>query len=135
MHVDISIFQILFHYRLLQDIEYSSLCYTVGCYYLSVYSTDSPLHMNLQVLSFPRCERLCSHVQSCKLALFEGAPLVLGAQDQSIQQYRKVAAAIWNAIQCCHVIYDKKKRATIQIRRWIELKPARNRNLCQQCQE
>ena len=23
-------FQILFHYRLLQDIEYSSLCYTVG---------------------------------------------------------------------------------------------------------
>ena len=24
------IFQILFHHRLLQDIEYSSLCYTVG---------------------------------------------------------------------------------------------------------
>ena len=24
------LFQILFHYRLLQDIEYSSLCYTVG---------------------------------------------------------------------------------------------------------
>ena len=29
------IFQILFHYRLLQDIKYSSLCYTVGhCFYL-----------------------------------------------------------------------------------------------------
>ena len=24
------LFQILFHYRLLQDIEYRSLCYTVG---------------------------------------------------------------------------------------------------------
>ena len=24
------LFQILFHYRLLQDTEYSSLCYTVG---------------------------------------------------------------------------------------------------------
>ena len=24
------LFQILFHYRLLQDIDYSSLCYTVG---------------------------------------------------------------------------------------------------------
>ena len=79
MHVDISIFQILFHYRLLQDIEYSSLCYTVGSYYLSIYSMDSPLHMNLQVSNFPRCEHVRSHVQSCKLALFEGAPLALGA--------------------------------------------------------
>ena len=29
-HIYIFLFQILFHYRLLQDIEYSSLCYTVG---------------------------------------------------------------------------------------------------------
>ena len=29
-------FQILFHYRLLQDIEYSSLCYTVGLCWLSI---------------------------------------------------------------------------------------------------
>ena len=28
-HISI-LFQILFHYRLLQDTEYSSLCYTVG---------------------------------------------------------------------------------------------------------
>ena len=28
--------QILFHYRLLQDIEYSTLCYTAGLYCLSV---------------------------------------------------------------------------------------------------
>ena len=82
-----------------------------------IYSMDSPLHMNLHVSSFPRCERVCSHVQSCKLALLEGAPLGFRAQDLSIKQYRKVAAAIWNAIQCYHVIYDKKKRATIQIRR------------------
>ena len=30
------LFQILFHYSLLQDIEYSSLCYTVGPYCLSI---------------------------------------------------------------------------------------------------
>ena len=30
------LFQILFHYRLLQDIEYSSLCYTVGPSSLSI---------------------------------------------------------------------------------------------------
>jgi len=30
------LFQILFHYRLLQDTEYSSLCYTVGPYCLSI---------------------------------------------------------------------------------------------------
>ena len=30
------LFQILFHYRLLQDIEYSSLCYTVGPCCLSI---------------------------------------------------------------------------------------------------
>ena len=30
------LFHILFLYRLLQDIEYSSVCYTVGPYHLSV---------------------------------------------------------------------------------------------------
>ena len=30
------LFQILFHCRLLQDIEYSSLCYTVGPFWLSI---------------------------------------------------------------------------------------------------
>ena len=29
-------FQVTFHYRLLQDIEYSSLCYTVGPCCLSI---------------------------------------------------------------------------------------------------
>ena len=31
-----NLFQILFHYRLLQDIEYSSLCYTVNPYCLPI---------------------------------------------------------------------------------------------------
>ena len=35
MYMDI-LFHILFHYVLLQDIEYSSLCYTVGPFYLSI---------------------------------------------------------------------------------------------------
>ena len=30
IYLFIYIFQILFHYSLLQDVEYSSLCYTVG---------------------------------------------------------------------------------------------------------
>ena len=35
-----SLFHILFHYCLLQDIEYSSLCYTVGpyCFICFIYS-------------------------------------------------------------------------------------------------
>ena len=33
------LFQIIFHYRLLQDIEQSSLCYTVGLHCLSVLYT------------------------------------------------------------------------------------------------
>ena len=33
------LFQILFHYRLLQDSEYSSLCYTVGPCCLSILYT------------------------------------------------------------------------------------------------
>ena len=35
-------FWILFSYRLLQDIEYSSLCYTVGLFWLSVWHIVMP---------------------------------------------------------------------------------------------
>ena len=38
-----------------------------------------------------------------------GAVFVFVAQELNIEQYTKVAAAIWNAIQSYHVIYDKKK--------------------------
>ena len=38
-HVYIVLFQILFHHWLLKDIEYRSLCYTVGPYCLSVLYT------------------------------------------------------------------------------------------------
>ena len=34
-HISI-LFQILFHYRLLQDVDYTSVCYTVGPCYLSI---------------------------------------------------------------------------------------------------
>ena len=47
-------------------------------------------------------------------SLFEKALLVFEAQDQNIEQYTKVAAAIQNAIQCYHVIDDEKKRPTTQ---------------------
>ena len=36
IYIDVD-FQILFHYRLLQDNEFSSLCYTVGPCWLSFY--------------------------------------------------------------------------------------------------
>ena len=45
-------------------------------------------------------------------SLFEEALLVFEARDLNVEQYMKVAAAIQNAIQCYHVIYDEKKRAT-----------------------
>ena len=47
-------------------------------------------------------------------SLFEEALLVSKAQDLNVVWYTKVAAAVQNAIQCYHVIYDKKKRATTQ---------------------
>ena len=51
----------------------------------------------------------------------------------------KMAAAVQNAIQCYCVIYDEKKRVTTQISlkhffQEVELNPARNKNLCHQCQ-
>ena len=47
-------------------------------------------------------------------SLFEERLLVFEAQNPNIEQYTKVAAAVQNAIQGYHVIYDKKKRATTQ---------------------
>ena len=47
-------------------------------------------------------------------SLFEEALLVFEAQDPNIEWYTKVAAAIQNAVQCYHVIYDEKERATTQ---------------------
>ena len=41
-------------------------------------------------------------------SLFEEALLVFEAQDMNIEWYTNVAAAIQNAIQCYHVIYDEK---------------------------
>ena len=44
-------------------------------------------------------------------SLCEEAPLVFEAQDPNVELYTKVAAAIQNAIQCYHVIYDEKKKS------------------------
>ena len=47
------VFQILFHYRLLQDIEYNSLCYTVGpCYLPILYKVVCRLTLTSQLISF-----------------------------------------------------------------------------------
>ena len=47
-------------------------------------------------------------------SLFEEVLLVFEAQDPNVERYTKVAAAVQNVIQCYHVIYDEKKRATTQ---------------------
>mgnify|MGYP000173797179 CR=1 FL=1 len=50
------IFEIIFHYRLLQDIEYRSLCYTVNACYLSISYTLVSVNLmplNLSLLLFP----------------------------------------------------------------------------------
>ena len=47
-------------------------------------------------------------------SLFEEALLVFEARDPNVEQYMKVVTAIQNAVQCYCVIYDEKKRATIQ---------------------
>ena len=49
-----------------------------------------------------------------QFSLFVEALLVFEAQDPSIEQYRKVAAALQNAVQCYCVIYEEKNRATTQ---------------------
>ncbi|XP_030738172.1 histone-lysine N-methyltransferase SETDB2 isoform X3 [Globicephala melas] len=38
-------------------------------------------------------------------------------QDPNVEQYTKTAAAVKNATQCSHVIYDRKRRATTQTSR------------------
>ncbi|KAB0364251.1 hypothetical protein FD754_008407 [Muntiacus muntjak] len=59
-------------------------------------------------------ERQEEEAMSRALSLFEEAKLVFEALDQNVEWYTKVAAAIQNAFQCYHVIYDKKKRSTTQ---------------------
>ena len=45
-------------------------------------------------------------------SLFEEALLDFEVQEPNVEWYTKVAAAIQNTVQCYHVIYDEKKRAT-----------------------
>ena len=46
-----------------------------------------------------------------RFSLFEEALLVFEAQDPNVEWYTKVAAAVQNAIQYYHVIYDGKKKS------------------------
>ena len=99
--------------------------------------TVSPLHTNLQVANFQRCKRAftrlitfmcleyivtCVHplqvvVLLCTLlysTVYSSTVTLFQAQDPNVEQYTKAAAAVKNAIQCYHVIHDKKTRATTQ---------------------
>lgn len=94
--------------------------------------------MNLQVATFQRCERvsarpvtqvgllawrsrlyapstgggsLCT-LQSCRD--HSSAVSLFQAQDANIERLTKAAAAVQNAVPCCPVTCDEKKRAPIQ---------------------
>ena len=56
-HTHIYFFQILFHYRLLQDIEYSSLCYTVV--YITLLRQQFILH-NCFIASVAKILAVCA---------------------------------------------------------------------------
>ena len=47
-------------------------------------------------------------------SLSEEAALVSEAQDSGVERYKKVVAAVQNAVRCYRVIHDEKKPATIQ---------------------
>ena len=56
-------FQILFQYRLLQDIEYSSLCYTVNLYSLSIlYASVNPIFLIYPPLLSPLVTKFIFYV-------------------------------------------------------------------------
>ena len=59
-------------------------------------------------------KRFTTQEMAREFSLFEEKLLVFEAQDPNVAWYVKVAAAIQNAIQCYHVIYDEEKRATTQ---------------------
>ena len=69
-----------------------------------------------------------------------GGLLVLDAQDPNVEWCTKVSAAVQDASQCYCAIYSERKK-TLPRHHWIffsrmliELSPARNQNLCHQCQ-
>ena len=55
-----------------------------------------------------------------RFSFFEEALLVFEAQDQNVEQYRKVLAAIQKVTQCHQIIYDgKKKKSLLPRHHWI----------------
>ena len=47
-------------------------------------------------------------------SLSEEAALVSEAQDSGVERYKKVVAAVQNAVRCYRVIHDEEKTATTQ---------------------
>ena len=82
-------------------------------------------------------KRFTTQEMAWGFSLFEKAWLAFEAQDPNTEWHMKVVAAVQNEIQCYHVIYDEKKRATTQTSldhffKKIELNPARNQDFCHQ---
>ena len=65
------LFQVIFHYTLLQDIEYSSLCYTMGPYWLSsLYIVVCICYSETSILSLPPSPLVTVSLLSMSVCLF-----------------------------------------------------------------
>ena len=56
-------------------------------------------------------KRFTTREMAWRFSSFEEALLVFEVQDPNVEQCTKFAAAIQNAIQCYHLIYDVKKKS------------------------
>ncbi|XP_033292743.2 histone-lysine N-methyltransferase SETDB2 isoform X5 [Orcinus orca] len=78
---------------------------------LSVKPLSGVLHSHYSQLTGPK--HGVKSKRGRKKHLSTGNPV----QDPNVEQYTKTAAAVKNATQCSHVIYDRKRRATTQTSR------------------
>ncbi|XP_059852144.1 histone-lysine N-methyltransferase SETDB2 isoform X1 [Delphinus delphis] len=78
---------------------------------LSVKPLSGVLHSHSSQLTRPK--HGVKSKRGRKKHLSTGNPV----QDPNVEQYTKTAAAVKNATQCSHVIYDRKRRATTQTSR------------------
>nr|XP_019792161.1 histone-lysine N-methyltransferase SETDB2 isoform X4 [Tursiops truncatus] len=78
---------------------------------LSVKPLSGVLHSHSSQLTRPK--HGVKSKRGRKKYLSTGNPV----QDPNVEQYTKTAAAVKNATQCSHVIYDRKRRATTQTSR------------------
>ena len=78
LHIYKNIFQIIFHYSLVQDVEYSSLCYEINPHCLSIlYIVVCIPNLSLSSLSTFGNHKLVFYVCECVFVLNTGSFVLL----------------------------------------------------------